>query len=114
MPVKLSRGGVAWNGAWTGVSESVQLAGLGGGLRNGLAATGRDGVGGDDDTTLGDSCMGTTLGRPGIGDQSAWRDGGASRRHNSKMSRRLVIASTCEMLVGGCAPVRAPATTWRP
>ncbi len=34
-----------------------------------------------------------------------------SSRHDSKMSRRLVMASTWEMLVGGAAPVRAPATT---
>ena len=107
MPVKSSRRGVAGNGAWTGVGErTVEPDGLGGGLH----AIGRAGVGGAGDTTLGGSCVGT-LGRPGIGSRGGWKEGGASSRHDSKMSRRLVMASTWEMLVGGDAPVRAPATT---
>ena len=52
--------GVAWTGAWTGVgARNVELAGLGGGLHDVLDATGRAGVGGEGDTTLGGSCMGT-------------------------------------------------------
>ncbi len=48
MSVKSRRRGVAWNGAWTGVGDiSVELAGLGGGLHDGLAATRWDDVGGD-------------------------------------------------------------------
>jgi len=85
----------------------------GGGLHDGLAELGWEGVGGDGKTTLGGSCVGI-LGRPGNGDRKGWWDGEAIRRHDSKISLRLVIASTCEMLVGGGAPVSALVTTWRP
>ena len=106
MPVKSSRRGVAWKGAWTGVGDrNVEPDGLGGGLH----VIVRAGVGGAGDTTLGGSCVGT-LGRPGIGSRGGWKEGGARSRHDSKRSRRLVMASTWEMLVGGNAPVRAPAT----
>ena len=109
--MKSSRLGVAWNGRWTGGgNRSVEPAGLGGGLQAGLAEIGRAGVGGDGNTTLGVSCVGT-FGQPGIGCWGGRREGGASRHHDSKMTRRLVMASTWEMLVGGGAPVRAPATT---
>jgi hypothetical protein len=108
--VKSSWREVAWNGGWTGGGDrSVEPAGLGGGLQAGLAEIGRADVGGDGGTTLGGSCVGT-LGRPGIGSRDGWSEGGASRRHDSKMSHRLVMASTWEMLVGGSAPVRASAT----
>ena len=111
VPAKSRRRGVAWNEAWTGVGDrNVDPAGLGGGLHGGLATNGWAGVDGDGNTTLGGSCVGT-LGRPGIGIRGGWKEGGASSRHDSKMSRRLVMASTWEMLVGGDAPVRAPATT---
>ena len=111
MPVKSGRRGVAWNDAWTGVGDrNVEPAGLGGGLHGGLATNGWAGVDGDGYTTLGGSCGGT-LGRPGIGIRGGWKEGGASSHHNLKMSQRLVMASTWEMLVGGDAPVRAPATT---
>ena len=110
-PVKSRRRGVAWKGAWTGDGDrKVEPDGLGGGLQDGLDTIGRAGVGGEGATTLGGSCVGT-LGRPGIGIRGGWKEGGASSRHDSKMSRRLVMASTWEMLVGGDAPVRAPATT---
>ena len=111
VPAKSRRRGVAWKGAWTGVGDrNVQPAGLGGGLHGGVAMNGWASVDGDGTTTLGGSCVGT-LGRPGIGIRGGWKEGGASSRHDSKMSRRLVMASTWEMLVGGVAPVRAPATT---
>ena len=113
MPAKTRRRGVAWKGAWTGVGErNVEPAGLGGGLNGGLTTIGWASVGGEGDTNtpLGGSCVGT-LGRPGIGIRGGWKEGGASSHHDSKMSRRLVMASTWEMLVGGDAPVRAPATT---
>ena len=103
---------MAWKGAWTtGVGDrNVEPAGLGGGLHAGLATTWRAGVIGEVKTTLGGSCGGT-LGRPGIGIRVGWKAGGASSRHDSKMSRRAVMASTWEMLEGGDAPVMAPATT---
>ncbi len=67
VPVKSSRRGVAWNGTWTGVGDrNVEPDGLGGGLHAGLDKIGWAGVGGEGDTTLGGSCVGT-LGRPGIG-----------------------------------------------
>ena len=111
VPVKSRRCGVAWKGAWTGEGErQVEPDGMGGGLHDGLATIWRAGVGGEGDTTLGGSCVGT-LGRPGIGIRGGWKEGGARSRHDSKMSRRLVMASTWEMLVGGAAPVIAPATT---
>ena len=109
--MKSSQQGVAWNGRWTGEdNRSIKPAGLGGGLQAGLAEIGWAGVGGDNNTTLGGSCVGT-LGRPGIGSQGGRRERHASRGHDSKMSCRLVMALTLEMLVGGGAPVRAPATT---
>ncbi len=111
MPVKSRRRGVAWKGAWTGVDDrNVEPAGLGGGLHSGLAPIGWAGVGGEGNTTLGGSCVGT-LGRQGIGIRGGWKEGGASSRHDSKMSRRLVMASTWEMLVGGDSPVSALALT---
>ena len=109
--MKSSRRGVAWNGGWTEVgNRSIEPAGLGGGLQAVLAETGRGGVSGEGDTTLGGSCVGT-LGRPGIGIRGGRKDGGDSSRQDSKMSQRLKMASTWEMLVGGTAPVRAPTTT---
>ena len=112
MPAKSRRRGVAWKGAWTtGVGDrNVEPAGLGGGLHDGLATIWRAGVIGEGETTLGGSCGGI-LGRPGIGIRGGWKEGGASSRHDSKMSRRVVMASTWEMLEGGDAPVMAPATT---
>ncbi len=87
----------------------MEPAGLVGGLQSGLAEVVQGGVGGEGDTTFRGSCVGT-LGRPGIGGWGVRKDGGASSRHDSNMSRRLAMALTWEMLVGGAAPVRAPAT----
>jgi len=110
-PVKLRRRGVAWKGTWTGEGDrKVEPDGLGGGLQDGLDTIGRAGVGGEGATTLGGSCVGT-LGRPGIGIRGGWKEGGTSSCHDSKMSRRLVMTLTWEMLVGGDAPVSALATT---
>ena len=54
--VKLSCRGVVWNGVWTGAGvRSVETAGLGGGLHDGLDDIGRAGVNGEGDTTLGGS-----------------------------------------------------------
>ena len=88
----------------------MEPVGLGGGLQGGLAEVVQGGVGGEGDTTLGGSCVGT-LGCPGIGGRGGRKDEGASHCHDLNMSRRLAMASTWEMLVGGAAPVRAPATT---
>ena len=109
--MKTIRQGVAWYAGRSGVgTRCVEPANLGGGLQSGLAEVVLGGVGGEGDTTLGGSCVGT-LGCPGIGGRRGQKDGGASSRHDSNMSRRLAMASTWEMLVGGAAPVRAPATT---
>ncbi len=103
--------GVAWYAGWLGVgTRCVEPAGLGSGLQSGLAEVVLGGVGGEGDTTLGGSCVGT-LGRPGIGRRGDWKDGGTSSRHDSNTLRRLAMASTWEMLMGGDAPVRAPAST---
>ena len=111
MPAKSRRRGVAWNGFWAGVGErNAEPAGLGGGFHAGLATIWLAGVDGGGDTTLGGSCV-VTLGRPGNGIRVGWKAGGASSRHDSKISRRAVMASTWEMLEGGDAPVMAPATT---
>jgi hypothetical protein len=79
-PVKSSCRGVAWNGSWTGVgNRSVETAGLGSGLQDGLDDIGWAGVGGEGDTTLGGSCVGT-IGQPGIGIQGGWKAEGASKQ----------------------------------
>ncbi len=110
-PVKSRRRGIAWKGSWTGDGDrKVEPDGLGGGLQDGLDTIGRVDVGGEGATTLGGSCVGT-LGRPGIRIRGGWKEGGASSRHDSRMSRRLVMAITWEMLVGGDAPVSGLATT---
>ena len=109
--MKTIRRGVAWYAGWTGVgTRCVEPASLGGGLQSGLAEVVLGGVGGEEDTTLGGSCVGT-LGRPGIQIRGGRKNGGASSRHDSNMSQRLATALTWEMLVGGAAPVRALATT---
>ena len=60
VPAKSRRRGVVWKGAWTGVGDrTVEPAGLGGGLHDGLATIWRAGVDGEGDTTLGGSCVGT-------------------------------------------------------
>ncbi len=109
--LKLSRWGVTWKGRRTGADDrSVEASGLVRGLQAGIDDIRWSGGGGGEEATLGGSCVGT-LGRPGIGIQVGWKDGGASRRHDSKMSQGLVMALTWEILVGNAAPERAPATT---
>jgi hypothetical protein len=74
VPVKSSQQGVAWDGGQTGVgNRSVEPAGLGSGLQAELAETEWAGVGGEGNTTLGGSCVGTgTLG-PALGFKVAGR-----------------------------------------
>ena len=89
--------GVVWYAGRTGVgTRCAEPAGLGGGLQSGLAEVVLGGVGGEGDTTLGGSCVGT-LGCPGIGIWGGRKDGGASSPHDSNMSLRLAMASTWEM-----------------
>ncbi len=110
-PLKLSQRSITWKGGGTGAgNRSVEAAGLGRGLQAGIDDIGWSGGGGGEEATLGGSCVGT-LGQPGVRIQVGWKDRGASRRHDSKMSQRLVMASTWKTLVGGAAPERAPATT---
>ncbi len=109
--LKSSQRGITWKGGGTGAgNRSVEAAGLGGGLQAGIDDIRWSRGGGGEEATLGGSCVGT-LGRPCTGIQVGWKDRGASRRHDSKMSRRLVMASIWEILVGSAAPERAPATT---
>jgi hypothetical protein len=109
--LKLRRWGVAWNKGETGADdESVEAAGLGGGLQEGTSNRGRPGVGGNGKHTL-RSSWGSMLGWAGSGKHMGGKASGALRHHDSKISQRLVIATTWEILVGGAAPVRAPAPT---
>ncbi len=102
---------MAWKQGGIGADgESVEADGLGGGLQEGTGESGRLGVGSNREITLGGSC-GCTLGRPGIGVRVGRQASGARRCQDSKMSQRLAIMSTWEILVGGAAPARAPATT---
>ncbi len=101
-PLKSSQRGITWKGGGTGAgNRSVEAAGLGGGLQAGIDDIGWSGGSGGEEATLGGACVGT-LGQPGIGIQVGWKAGGASRHHDSKMSQRLVIASTWEFFCGRC------------
>jgi hypothetical protein len=64
-------------------------------------------------TTLGESCT-FTLGDVGAGWWVGRRDGGASARHDSKISHSKAIALSWETLVEGGAPQIVPATTCKP
>ncbi len=88
----------------------VEAAGMGGGLQPETSNQGRPGVGGTSKHTLGGS-WGGMLGRAGSGEHVGRKAGGVVRRQDSKISLRLAIASTREILVGGAAPASAPATT---
>jgi hypothetical protein len=110
-PLKSSQRGVTWKGGGTGAGDrSVEAAGLGNWLQAWIDDIGWSGGSSGEEATLGGLCVGT-LGLPGVGIRVGWKDGGASRRHDSKISQRLVMVSTWEILVGGAAPERAPATT---
>ncbi len=79
------------------------LAGAGNKVREGATGV----------ATLGISWSGT-LGRPGAGLRDLLLGGGIRRRHDSKRSRRLVMASSWVMVVGSGESSRAPEMTWRP
>jgi hypothetical protein len=55
--------------------------------------------------------MGGTLGRAGSGERMGREASGALRRHYSKISQMLAIASTWEILAGDATPARAPVAT---
>jgi len=108
--------GVAWKfGGGGGVIWRLlvkKFVGFAGRVRCGV--TGRGAISlGTGVATLGSSGGVSTLGRPGVGIRLRASDGGARRRHESKRSRRLAMASTCEMDVGGGASLRAPDMTCR-
>jgi hypothetical protein len=90
--------------------DIVEAACMGGGLQAETGNRGQLGVGGASEHTLGGS-WGGVLGRAGSGECVGRKAGGAVRCQDSKMSQRLAIASTREILVGGAAPASAPATT---
>ncbi len=102
---------MAWKRGGTGAGdESVEAAGLVGGLQEGTRDRGRLGVGGNGEHTLG-GLWGGMLGWAGSEESVGRKAGGTLRCHDSKISQRLAIASTWEILVGGAAHVRALATT---
>ena len=72
-----------------------------------------DGVADRDTAPLGAMWL-CTLGSPWDRRVDEWRFGGAKRHHDSKISQRLAMASNWEMLVGGGALARAPATFCNP
>jgi hypothetical protein len=105
---------MAWKRGTIGAGDdSVEAAGMGGGLQAETRDRGQPGVGGAGKHTLGCS-WGVTLGRAGSGECVGRKASGAVRRHDSKISLRMAIASTWEILVEGAAPASAPATTCRP
>ncbi len=77
---------MAWKQGETGVGdESVEAAGLGGGLQEGTGNRGRPGVGGNREITLGGS-WGGMLGPPGNRVHVGQKAGGARRCQDLKMS----------------------------
>jgi hypothetical protein len=77
---------MAWKQGGTGAGdESVEAAGMGGGLQEGTSNHGRLGVGGNGEITLRGSC-GCLLGVPGIRVRVGRQAGGARRCQDSKMS----------------------------
>lgn len=84
-------------------AEGGDLAGAGEKVREDAAGV----------ATLGSSWAGT-LGRPGAGLRDGLLGGGLRRRHESRRSRRLVMASSWVMVVGSGVSLSAPEMTWRP
>jgi hypothetical protein len=109
--LKSSLWGMAWKQDGIGAGDnSLDAAGMGGGLQEETGNRVQPGVGGNGKHTLGGS-WGGMLGWPGRGECMGRKASGTVRHHDSKISQRLAIASTWEILVGGAAPARAPATT---
>ena len=111
MSLKSSHWGMVWKqGALGAGDDSVEAAGMGGGLQAETGNHGQPRVGGAGKHTLGGS-WGGTLGWTGSGEHVGRKAGGMVRHQDSKISLRLAIASTREILVGGATPASAPATT---
>jgi hypothetical protein len=55
-----------------------------------------------------------TLGRHGARMRDCLVGDGIKRHHDSKISRRLVMTSSWEIVVGSGESLRAPEMTWRP
>jgi hypothetical protein len=111
--LKLSCQGVACPAGGAGQGKRRLEFGCGGGIQAGLGESVGVGVGGCIIATLGASWL-CTLGNPGVRQWDGQRIGGARTRHDSKMSQRLAMALTWEILVGGATPERAPVTTCNP
>jgi hypothetical protein len=77
--------GMTWNVGADGAGVSEVAAGCSGGLTAVLGGHVQLVLGGEDATTLGELCA-FTLGDTGAGQWVGDRDGGASARHDSKIS----------------------------
>jgi hypothetical protein len=106
--VKVIRRGVTWNKGVTGKTIRMVKAEPGGKVLAGAGEAMFDGSKGV--ATLGSSWLGT-LGRPGDGMRAWLVSYGPRSCHDSKRSRRLAMASTWVMVVGGGASLRAPDIT---
>jgi hypothetical protein len=102
--VKVSRHGKTGQGRCTGQDVWMAEARTGGGVQAGDGERVREG--GKGLATLGGSRLGT-LGRPGDRMRAWVGGGGPRRRHASKRSRRLEMASIWVMVGGGGASLRA-------
>jgi hypothetical protein len=108
---KLSGWGVAWKQGAIGAGDySVEAAGKEGGLQAETGNRGQPWVGGTNKHTL-EGSWGGLLGQAGSGERVGRKASGAVRHYDSKISGRLVIASTWRYLWEVPLPVRAPATT---
>jgi hypothetical protein len=84
--LKSSLWGVAWKQGGIGAGDdSVEAAGMEGGLQEETVNSVQPGVGGDGKHTLGGSCGGM-LGRPGSGECMGRKARGTVRHHDSKIS----------------------------
>jgi hypothetical protein len=95
--LKSSHWGVAWKQGGTGAGdESVEAAGLGGGLQEGTGNRERLGVGSNREITLGGSCV-STLGQLGIGYKPAgqWSMQMPRFKDNSKVGDCIHLGDTC-------------------
>ncbi len=81
--------------------ESVEAAGLGGGVKEGTGNCGRPVVGNKRELILGDS-WGGTLGRAGSGEHVGRKGGDACRRHDSMVGNCVYLGDTC----GRCHPCK--------
>ena len=88
--------------------------GRGDGTGRRMAEAGGMGVQADDGVATLGSALSGTLGHAGEGMRARMLGGGLRRRHDSKRSRRLAMASCWVMVVGSGASLRELAMVWRP